>query len=300
MKTQYTVPEVVRFLSASWQAAPESVCPLVEGHISQAYSFRAGDEKCVLRLAETDANFRVDEFAFERFGEIMPIPKVREIGDFNGEVSYCVTDFANGKTSNTLKDEELAEALPSIQNTLAATFHADISFSTGYGEVNVLSGSAKHSTWHEHVKTVEKTGVEAFKANAASIGLPTTLVDAFFEQYRANLSFASEERRLLHGDPAFDNMLVHDGQVAAVLDWAQLAYGDWMSDFARLDFWWPGRYGEKYEFAKKFGLEAEHLDEREALYRATNALWTIEFADKAKSKETAQWLHEHLESKLVI
>lgn len=299
MKTQFSLPDVARFVENTEQAKPDSLHPLVEGHISQAFSFETDQGKYVVRLSEADDDFKADKFAFEHFGKILPIPAVREVGAFNGEAFYCVTDFVEGKTSNTLSDEELARALPNIQQSLATMFDADISFSTGYGEVDTSSGNAHGTSWREQVAAVERQGIDSFKANAAHIGLLADLVEAFFEQYRANLPFASETRRLLHGDPAFDNMLVRNDEVVAVIDWAQLGYGDWMSDFARLDFWWPGRYGEKNEFAKTYGLEADHLDERQALYWATNALWTIKFADEAKSESTVQWLHEYLQNKLI-
>ncbi len=95
-------------------------------------------------------------------------------------------------------------------------------------------------------------------------------------------------------------MLVENGKVTAVIDWAQIGYGDWMSDFSRLDFWAPGSYGDMRQFAATFGLEADNLAERKALYWSTNALWTIEFAHKANSKNVSKWLHDNILQKLVV
>lgn len=299
MKTQFSLQDVERFLEGVEQAEPETVHQLVEGHSSQAFSFESGQDKYVLRVSESDAVFKADLFAFEHYGQVLPIPRVFDVGEFQGEAFYCVSEFKEGKTSNTLSDEELTRALTSIQDNLARTFMANISFSHGYGELDVSSGNATHESWRDHLLSIEEQGADSFKSHATNIGLSPSLIESFFNQYRTNLPFASEVRRPLHGDPAFDNMLIRDDSVVAVIDWEQTGYGDWMCDFARLDFWWPGRYGNKAEFAKKYNLEADHLDEREALYWAANALWTIEFADKAKSEETTRWLQVHLDNRII-
>ena len=42
---------------------------------------------------------------------------------------------------------------------------------------------------------------------------------------------------LLHGDYGFDNVLVDQGKISGVLDWANAKYGDFLYDVAWLDFW---------------------------------------------------------------
>jgi hypothetical protein len=78
-----------------------------------------------------------------------------------------------------------------------------------------------------------------------------------------------------------------------------VGYGDWVSDYARLDFWWPKRYGDIKVFAERYQLDSDNLEHRVALYWATNALWTIEFADKASSDSITEWLKEHISEKLI-
>jgi aminoglycoside phosphotransferase (APT) family kinase protein len=94
-------------------------------------------------------------------------------------------------------------------------------------------------------------------------------------------------------------MLVNRGKVTAVIDWAQMGYGDWMSDFARLDFWHPERHGNAMIFALRYGLDNDRIAQRKALYWATNALWTVEFADKTNNAGVSAWLKENLHKKLL-
>lgn len=301
MKTTHTPESVAAFLRNIEDADPASVAKLTEGHASQAFSFETwhGD-KYVLRISDNQDDFEADKYAADTFGAALLVPKVIEIGEFEPGSYYCVSALAAGKTSNILNQEELGAALPSIQRSLADMFRYDISTTSGYGHVDVQTGDAIYTTWKDATgNKIEMAGIDAFRANAVNIGLDKELIDAFFGQFRNNLQYASEVRRLTHGDPAFDNMLVENGEVTAVIDWAQMGYGDWMSDFARLSFWWPGRYGDARAFAEQYGLETEHLDKRFALYWATNALWTIEFADKTKSKGVSDWLKEYVKQKLM-
>lgn len=291
--------DVSTFLKINFGAVEGSVAPLVEGHASQAFKFRTTEGEYVCRLAAANKDFQADLFAFRTFGNMIPIPKVIAIDKFDGDSFYCITDFASGKTVISLTDAEMSAALPSIQQALGQVYTADITRHKGYGDIDTATGNAEFTTWKENLLRIRTIGRDSFKRNAENIGLESSLIDRFFEQYESNLSFASEERRLLHGDPAFDNMLVENNHVTAVIDWAQMGYGDWMSDFARLDFWWPDRYGDAKEFAQKYQLEAENIDERKALYWATNALWTIEFADNAKSAKVTEWLHEYIEQKII-
>ena len=118
-------------------------------------------------------------------------------------------------------------------------------------------------------------------------------------KFERNLPYASEVRWLFHGDLGFDNLLLLDGEVTGVIDWAQMSYGDWMRDFFRLDFWGPGRYGDATQFAAQYELEAEHIDGRIALYHAHNALLTIDFSFRHKNESTSEWLRIHAAEKLV-
>ncbi len=301
MKTSYTQESVSAFLEKLEHANPVSITKLAEGHISQAFGFETeSGDSLVLRISNDESGFAADQHAANVLGSSMPVPRVFDINSYDTESFYCISARAMGKTTNLLDEHELALALPDIRQTLANIYLYDVSGTNGYGHIDIKSGNASHDSWKSAVSDkIEMAGVEVYKQNAANLGIAPGLIDKFFAQYRDNLAFASETRRLLHGDPAFDNMLVEGDKVTAVIDWAQMGYGDWVSDFAHLDFWWPGRYGDIKTFATQYNLDNDNLDERIALYWAANALWTIEFADTTKSKSVSAWLKEHLKEKLI-
>ena len=238
--------------------------------------------------------------AFEHFGKELLVPIVVEIGHFGKNSYYCITELAEGKISNALTQEEMPDALPSIHDVFAKIFEMDISGTTGYGHIDLKTGNAVHATWKVALTAdLEDLGVEALKENARNIDLDPVLIDKFVVQFNDNLPYASEIRRLVHGDLGFDNLLLNNNEVTAVIDWARMEYGDWMLDFAKLDFWWPDRFGDLKEFAEKYGLDGDNIQERIALYWALTALDTIRFADKFKNEKIAGWLHEHISKKFV-
>lgn len=301
MKTSYSPEYVRQFLETTEHANPETIEQLTEGHISQALSFETIDgDKQVLRISAKDEDFKADQYAFDQFGDELPIPKVLEIGRFGDDAFYCVTERARGSISNTIPQEDMPAALPSIHKTFAKIFETNVSGTTGYGDMDITTGNASYGSWNAALlSNLNSMGVEALKEHARNIDLDPHLVDGFVAQFHANLSYASEVRRLLHGDLGFDNLLLDGNEVTAVIDWAQMGYGDWMRDFAKFDFWWPNRFGDPKEFAEKYQLDMDSIQQRTALYWATTALETISFSDRFKNKNTTTWLHEHAKEKLI-
>jgi len=301
MKTEYTQNDVRQFLETTEKANPRSIKQLKEGHNSQALSFETIEgEKLILRISAKEDDFLADKYAFEHFGEELLVPRVVEIGHFGKDSYYCITELAEGKISNALTQEEMPDALPSIHDAFAKIFEMDVSGTAGYGHIDLKTSNAVHTTWKVALTAdLEDLGVEALKENARNIDLDPVLIDKFVVQFNDNLPYASEIRRLVHGDLGFDNLLLNNNEVTAVIDWARMEYGDWMLDFAKLDFWWPDRFGDSKEFAEKYGLDGDNIHERIALYWALTALDTIRFADKSKNEKIAGWLHEHVSKKLV-
>lgn len=300
MKTTYSLEDVQQFLETTEHAKPESIEQLSEGHIAQALTFETVDgNKQVLRISAKDEDFLADQYAYQHFRDSVPIPRILDIGKFGDGAFFCISNFVEGTTTNKFSPDEMEATLDGQNDTFACIFNADISYSSGYGHIDVKTGNAAHKSWKEFlINDIDEMDAEGLRKRAKNIGLEPALVDKFLAQYQKNLPFASETRRLLHGDLGFDNMLMKDNKVVAVIDWGQFAYGDWMHDYAKFDFWWPDRYTSPQTFADKYDLDAEHIAERIALYWAVTTLGTINFADKFKSERVTEWLLEHAAEKL--
>lgn len=301
MKTAFSHEDIQQFLETTEKADPTTIEQLAEGHISQALGFEteAGDRR-VIRISPKNLDFLADQYAFEHFGQRLLVPKVVELGAFGEGSYYCISERVDGVTSDELSESEMHAALPDIHDVFARIFTTDISATTGYGHPVLQTGNAGYETWKATLTgRLDNLNPDELKQNAQNIGLDPALIDKFVAQYNANLPYASEVRRLTHGDLGFNNLLVDGDKVTAVIDWSGLGYGDWMYDFAKLDFWWPGRFGDAQEFAAKYGLDSDHIPERKALYWARSALSTTQWADEYKNDKIADWLRQYVAGRLV-
>ncbi len=301
MKTNYSSEDVQHFLQTTEHAIPDSIEQLAEGNISQALAFETtyGDRR-VLRLSSKKDDFLADQYAYEHFGNNLLVPRLVEIGTFRNDAYYCISERVEGVISDELDEQEMLSALPAIHDVFARIFTTDISSTSGYGHPDFQTGNAKYATWKEAlVGRLDDMNPDKLKQNANNIKLDSSLVDEFIAQYNSNLSYASEVRRLTHGDLGFNNLLVKGTEVTAVIDWSGVGYGDWMYDFAKLDFWWPGRFGDVQKFAAMYNLDSNNLKERKALYWARSALSTTQWADEFKNDKVASWLREYVKDRLV-
>ena len=297
MKTTHSINDVEQFLTQIKSGAiRNSVKQLAEGHTSQVFSYETDkSDRYVLRLRESEKDLLADQYAFQNFRHSLPIPEVKKIGIFDDTTHYAITPLIEGVTLNILPQYSFNESLSSVKEVIANTFKTDISNTLGYGGPNFETGNAPALSWKNSLQNeLTALNIEKLQQSAKNIKLTKGSVDALVKQFTTYLPYISENRRLLHGDPGGDNVIVKDNTVVALLDWEHMSYGDWLRDFSRFEYWNKNNYGDAKEFAETYGLEAEHIQERKAVYWAVNALRGIEFADRDKSEKVAEWLRANL------
>jgi hygromycin-B 4-O-kinase len=307
MKTSNQKPafshDVVREYTAEAQGAiAESVTQLSEGHNSQAFSFETNEgKKLVLRIGKYEQDFVMDRYAHDHFNkDALPIPAVLDIGPFRDGTFYCVSEFVEGTPSDQLNAKKFADALSSIHNAFATLFNQDISGTHGYGRIDSATGNAEGADWQQMLSNeIEGIDLDELKASADSIQLDPTIIDRFVRQFHQNIGFSKPVRRLVHGDLGSDNLLIKDNKVVALIDWEKVGYGDWAYDFAWLDFWYPGGYGNAMTFAQAYHLDTADLEKRIHAYWARMALGTLHWAVRNKSESTQDWLRVHVVEKLI-
>jgi hygromycin-B 4-O-kinase len=301
MKTNYKLTDVERFLEARISIAANSLTQLSEGHSSQVICFTSGGKQLVIRIRENEQDLIADKYASEHFSTSLPIPKFLEVGSYDDKAFYCISNFVEGVTVLSLGSDEFTRILPEILDTLAATFSVDITNTHGYGYINIITGEGRYPSYKAFLNSeLELLGRENLYKHANKINIGAKLVDNLIMQFENNLRYVSEFRRLTHGDPGGDNMIVKNGEIKGIIDWEQMAYGDWMRDFSRFEFYGDDRYGDAASFAKKYKLETEDLERRKAVYWAISALRDIEFAVTQNNEQVARRLQQDIEHKILL
>ena len=290
MKTVFTKKQIAQRLNLSMH----TISNLIEGEVSQAFLIEIGDKKKVLRLADTDAHYLCDDFAFRKFGNYLPIPEIYEIGSFTESSFYCISEFIEGKTLNAFTNDYQLTIQAKVHSLFSMIFNVNINDIKGYGPINPLIGDAKYSTIQEAMRGVI-CSLDDYINHGRRIGLAIGIISNLYGTFHKCLPYVSSERHLLHGDPGFDNILIRNDKIVAVIDWAQMGVGDWMSDFARVSFWRRDRAMNYEDFALQHALDDNKLNERMNFFWAVNALLAIEFASTNNNSRLVKWLINTLE-----
>lgn len=302
-KTKVSTAAVSDFVVSNHGALKGSLNKLSEGHISQAFSFTSIDNrKLVIRLGRHLEDFKKDRYAYLKLDSSkIPVPEVLSIGDFSEDIYYCISVFVEGIQSDKLTNEQMNISLKSQLDSFAKIFKTQISSTSGWGMVDIETGNAKHDSWKKPLlKKINKIDKASLENNIVSLGMDKELIGKFYDQFYSNLEVLKEPvRRLVHGDLGFDNVLMSNSRVVAIIDWGAIKYSDWMSDMARCEFWWPGRYGDIKEFAQRYELDDSDIDKRLAMYWGYGAITTVEFAFSSTSESTKQWIKNNLKDRLI-
>ena len=301
IKTEYSPEQVASFPALAGEIAPGSLTQLTEGHFSQAFKFETSQgEDRVLRLGRKLYSFEADQYAHDHFAAAdVPIPRVYEIGEAEPGLYFCVSEFAPGTPSDQMPPDEFAKARLDIERAFAAIFHKDISATTGEGDIDPKTGNGVNRSFAEALKAERaKENLDELRRQCEAAGIESDLLTKFSNQFEQNIDQVRYTRRLIHADLGSDNVIVKDNKVSAIIDWSGMGYGDWLHDYSRLEFWYPGRHTPAREFASQYGLETENFVERWLAHMAAHALSTIDFAFRYESHHTQDWLRQYLPSRL--
>jgi hygromycin-B 4-O-kinase len=275
---------------------------LVEGGgVAQTFSIAVGDLEYIVRLnQQMGANFEKEAFISIRFASpAVPIPRIVHLGRI-GTLRYAVSERAPGMPLVALPPGEIAALMPALLNVMDAIHATDVRATTGYGLIGD-DGNGRSQSWQSHLESVREEGPEwdyfgRWHALFKTTFLDRASFDRLFAQMAELIRFAPDDRYLVHGDFGFGNVMAEGGRITAVLDWINAAYGDFLYDVARFDFWGAGmdfagivrrRYAER-------GIDVPHFDERIRCYQASVGLDAARFYAKAGDERSYRWLEDRL------
>ena len=207
---------------------------------SQALSFTHGNQEFVLRINPLIEGFRKDEYAYRNFSSAkIPIPKIIEIGRFNADHAFCVSEKAPGITFQDA-DEAIVMALAKDELALwSAISEIDISGTAGYGIFSSETGNATFSSWREYLLSLLDENVYDWEKVRNTEGVDTELLSELMSAYLKLVEYCPEERKLRHGDFGTNNLLIDPDarKITAIIDWDNASYGDPLYDMGGSYFW---------------------------------------------------------------
>jgi hygromycin-B 4-O-kinase len=226
--------------------APDEVNRIGTGQIASSFECVARGELFVVQFAEPEMGTGVD--AERRFEERLtqvgvPLREVVCEGLDNG-LRWTVTRKAVGAPMTALSGDAYEHSLASVFDTLLALASVDVSDTGGFGWMDE-KGWGKFDAWAGHLLFVrEEEPEEMFYGKWHHLFETTFLDRRIFERYSEEMALLLDgleaPRALVHGGFGYDNVLIHEAKVSAVLDWQDVRFGDPLFDVAYLDFWPSG------------------------------------------------------------
>lgn len=215
--------------------------PLGSGTWSSVYSFRRGDEEYVLRLGSYLEDYEKDRVASGFASAKLPVPAIVELGEALGG-AYAISVRIYGEPLDELPAAEFEATLPAVFRMLDAMRAIDVSNSSGFGMWNP-DGDAPFPTWREFLLDVRNgpsvSRIDGWLERLQSVPTAMAVFEEGYRELEHLVEGCPEERSLIHADIVGDNVRVSDGQISAVVDWANAMYGDFLYDLARLTFYTP-------------------------------------------------------------
>lgn len=270
---------------------------ITDGELSQAFSFRSDNNDYIIRVNTSLDGFMKDEFAYKNFStKDIPIPKILEIGKITNELFYCFSEKAKGISLKHMSSKEIFETLPSIQKTLHAIHKSKIPDKSRFGGWN-QKGIGEFNTWKEDMLTFDSDFLNWNEINQNTF-MEESLYKYLTSKIKDLIAKCPEERFLVHGDYGFDNVLVEDNNITAIIDWNCSRYGDFLYDIGYMHFWSEViNYKEVfYKIYEEHNIEIEHYDERILCYCLRVALIALGFFSKSNQKDSYEWVKERLKN----
>ena len=275
VKPQIDALQITETLGQYFGKAISGLAPIGTGQIASAYSFAVGGREYIVRFVTgmMATSFDKDRFAFNRLPPAgVPVPPIIHIGIFN-DFHFAISPKVPGVPLDALSDEENLRLAPGLMETLDLIHSVDISDTEGYGYFDG-DGVGLYKGWREYLPSVadEESDDEFYGKWYHMFDdtfLDRELFERVYERMSALLKYCPEERYLVHADYAFGNVLAHDGEITAVLDWANAMYGDFLFDVAFLDLGYPDfQYRARFRrFYEERSRATPHFEERVLCYK---------------------------------
>ncbi len=298
IRPQLNIATVEEFLRRHLGTPVEDLRGLRGGEICTAFAYSLAGERYVIRFGAMESGFVHDRLACERFAPAgIPIPRIYEIGRF-GEQAFAISQYVPAGTLQHLSAARQEGLAPALVEMLDRIHQLDISATIGYGDVNDV-GVGRYPSWVASLSAIADDGDDFFGRWSRLFDesfLERPLCEQLIARMTALLSYCPSERWLVHGDFGFDNVIADGERITAVLDWANMKYGDFMFDVAWLNFWpSPVRYEDLFRrYYAERGRSIPHFEERLHCYTCYIGLTALRFFAYTGQQTPYSWARDRV------
>ncbi|MEZ5380860.1 MAG: phosphotransferase [Microthrixaceae bacterium] len=237
--------DVERFLAEHHGAPIAELEPLTGGFWSNAFGYRVGDRRLVLRIGADSAGFEMDRAArsFDRPG--LPVPEVLAVGEALGRC-YAISVRHTGRFLELVDATEAERAGPAILAMLGALRSVGGNpWPVPWGQAGAPASGAWHTWLHQGLTDDPGRRVSGWRSRLRN----DPQLDRLFRACRSEIdqlaSACPQRSDLVHGDLLHQNVLVSNdaSRVTAVFSWKCSTLGDFLYDVAWCTFWGPWHPG---------------------------------------------------------
>jgi hygromycin-B 4-O-kinase len=290
LKPRISSAAALDFLEHNFAPDVRSLAPIGEGETSQVFTFLSNGSEFVMRVNASIYGFVKDQYAHEHlsFGGI-PVPKILQLGRFDKELNFSITEKAMGKNITHFEDDEIHKFIPDLIKTFDAIHNVDISSKIMYG-IWDMNGRATSVSWKNYLLNfLEYYNQYAHKTHEGVL-LELGVVQKLLTRCKQLICYCPNIRHLVHADIAF-NLLSDGEKITAVVDWAHSMYGDFLCDVALLSLWidktdFTDVFREHYE--NKF-IPVENYHERILCYQLHFGLSALRYFSNSNQENKYKW-----------
>jgi len=222
----------------------KTLTQLKGGEWSAAHRFSLDNQDFVIRVSHTPENFYRDSIAAGWSAPDLPIPQIIKIDRYKDHY-YAISPFFSGEAFEGLSAAGLEQTIPGFLSMMTALQSVNLDSVAGFGTLTP-SGSGAFQSWSEALLDVNNDRPDSlthgWKKTLSEIPEAQRKYDQFYEQLTGLVKYCPEQKHLIHSDLLYQNLLVHNHNISAVLDWGCAMIGDPVYDIAIFDFfepWYP-------------------------------------------------------------
>ena len=280
--------------------------PVKTGQISEAYFLEAAGQAYVVRFARagmSDTLHKDRYVSSQLVSKDVPVAEFVCVDEFDDR-TYALTRRAPGKILDDYTGEDYERLIPNIIETLNEIHQSDLEGTTGSGNFDAR-GRGSWASWSDYLRSVaNEEGAEGglycrWHHLFDDSFLQRNIFDSIFAEMDSLIHYCPEARYLVHGDYGYDNVLAENGQITAVIDWANATFGDFLYDVAWLDLGQQWNYSDRFRsFYRERERKITNVDERLRCYYCHIALDSFKFYAKTNQITPYRWMVERIKALL--